>query len=337
MPDNNSSNTEERFLTDEDFLKIPGIYFDTASGILDTLGSDKEIAINGAKFIAKVGFGVGTAIDLTVNLSKDENSDDFYVVLSTIGKNIIKYKIGSALFKRSVIAAVSAGAASLLGLSTTPVWLTIATTVGVVVVTTYVTDKALNLLENELSDLKEFEFYSPTIYGKITQKEFMIQELEQNNQTIKDFCMRMYPKFARYIQTYNLNKIDINASNPMAYINKISYDKIEQNLTIQTQSEVDNIGEANEISQIITETTKVQTLTLNSHTYNIKSLSNLQIRNALDFIPKVSFLLSNILIKVGEELDLGDKGIYKVKSNDTLSTIAQRNGMITKDLLKLNT
>lgn len=31
MPDNNSSNVEERFLTDEDFLKIPGIYFDTAS------------------------------------------------------------------------------------------------------------------------------------------------------------------------------------------------------------------------------------------------------------------------------------------------------------------
>lgn len=113
-------------------------------------------------------------------------------------KNIIKYKIGSALFKRSVITAVSAGAASLLGLSTAPVWLTIATTVAVVV-TTYVTDKALNLLENELSDLKEFEFCSPTIYGKITQKEFMIQELEQNNQTTKDFCMKMYLKFARYI------------------------------------------------------------------------------------------------------------------------------------------
>nr|WP_314565526.1 hypothetical protein [uncultured Campylobacter sp.] len=86
MPDNNSSNAEEKFLTDADFLKIPGIYFDTSSGLLDTLGSDKEIATSGAKFIAKVGFGVGTAIDLTVNLSKDENNNDFYVVLSTIGK-----------------------------------------------------------------------------------------------------------------------------------------------------------------------------------------------------------------------------------------------------------
>ncbi|EET80787.1 LysM domain protein [Campylobacter showae RM3277] len=29
--------------------------------------------------------------------------------------------------------------------------------------------------------------------------------------------------------------------------------------------------------------------------------------------------------------------MYKVKSGDTLSTIAQRNGMVTKELLKLNT
>nr|WP_314127775.1 LysM peptidoglycan-binding domain-containing protein [uncultured Campylobacter sp.] len=40
---------------------------------------------------------------------------------------------------------------------------------------------------------------------------------------------------------------------------------------------------------------------------------------------------------MGEELDLGSKGMYKVKSGDTLSTIAQRNGMVTKELLKLNT
>ncbi|MDA3076041.1 hypothetical protein OFO12_01500 [Campylobacter sp. JMF_04 NA10] len=31
---NNSNNEEVRFLTDEDFLKIPGIYFDTASTLL---------------------------------------------------------------------------------------------------------------------------------------------------------------------------------------------------------------------------------------------------------------------------------------------------------------
>lgn len=80
----------------------------------------------------------------------------------------------------------------------------------------------------------------------------------------------------------------------------------------------------------------LEQITINSHTYNIKELSNLQILNALDYIPKVSFLLSNILIKVGEEIDLGSKGIYTIKSGDTLSEIAQDNGMVTKDLLKLN-
>ena len=81
----------------------------------------------------------------------------------------------------------------------------------------------------------------------------------------------------------------------------------------------------------------IKSVTLNSHTYNIRNLSNLEIRNAIDKIPPVSFLLSDILIRTGEELDLGSKGMYKVKSGDTLSTIAQRNGMVTKELLKLNT
>lgn len=121
VENNNSNNAEVRFLTDEDFLKIPGIYFDTASTLLRDFGTDKEIATKGANFVAKVGFGVGTAVDLTVNLSKDENSDNFYVALSTIGKDTIKYNLGKLALQRSVITAVSTGAASLLGLSTAPV------------------------------------------------------------------------------------------------------------------------------------------------------------------------------------------------------------------------
>ena len=207
MPDNNltaknnnSNNEEVRFLTDEDFLKIPGIYFDTVGSLIEKLGVG-EIAKNGAKFVAKVGFGVGTAIDLTVNLLKDENSDEFYVALSTIGKDTIKYNLGKLALKRSVITAISTGAASLLGLSTTPVWLSIVTTAGVVVATTYAADKVLDLLDNELSNLKdsvgEIELFSPTIYGTISQEEFIKQELKENG---KDFCIRLYPKYIRYFQ-----------------------------------------------------------------------------------------------------------------------------------------
>ena len=90
------------------------------------------------------------------------------------------------------------------------------------------------------------------------------------------------------------------------------------------------------IEDILKNRNEIKEVEVQGTTYNIKSLSNLQIRNALDFIPKVSFLLSNILIKVGEYLDLGEKGIYKIKSGDTLSVIAQKNGMVTKDLVRLN-
>ena len=91
-----------------------------------------------------------------------------------------------------------------------------------------------------------------------------------------------------------------------------------------------------EIIQAVIKHDEIQTLTINSQTYNIKELSNLELRNAIENIPQVSFLLSHILIKVGEYLDLGEKGIYKVKSGDTLSVIAQKNGMVTKDLVRLN-
>lgn len=91
-----------------------------------------------------------------------------------------------------------------------------------------------------------------------------------------------------------------------------------------------------EIIQAVIKHNEIQTLTINSQTYNIKELSNLELRNAIENIPQVSFLLSHILIKVGEYLDLGEKGIYKVKSGDTLSVIAQKNGMVTKDLVRLN-
>ena len=68
----------------------------------------------------------------------------------------------------------------------------------------------------------------------------------------------------------------------------------------------------------------IPTVTINSHTYDIRNLSNLEIRNTLNKIPQMSFLPSDILIRTGEELDLGSKGIYKVKSGDTLSTIAKK-------------
>lgn len=102
------------------------------------------------------------------------------------------------------------------------------------------------------------------------------------------------------------------------------------------KADISKQEEEKEIIQTVIKHDEIETLTINSQTYNIKELSNLELRNAIENIPQVSFLLSHILIKVGEYLDLGEKGIYKIKSGDTLSTIAQLNGMVTKDLVRLN-
>ena len=85
-------------------------------------------------------------------------------------------------------------------------------------------------------------------------------------------------------------------------------------------------------------TNLVDKVTHDGQTYDIKDLNNLELRNAIDGIDKVSFLLSNITIKVGEKLDLGSHGVYTVKGEDTLSMIAQNlnDGTVTKDLVALN-
>ena len=324
---------DERFLTDEDLLKIPGLFFSGTSSLIENVAKD-EI---GSKFIARVGFATGLVTDLTVNISK--NKDNIYeVILSTVTADTIKYKLGSFLTKR-ITGAIITGAATSLGLATAPVTLTIATTIGIAVVTTLFVDQAVDYFEKQLKDFakyadKQAELYTPTIYGKVSQKEFILKELESSN---GNFCKKIFPEYARYIQTRDWSKVDISTVSNSDFIQRITLEKNKNALAIKTASEVGSVKQATEIFEIINAMPNIPTVTLNSHTYDIRNLSNLEIRNAIDKIPKASFLLSNILIRTGEELDLGSKGIYKVKSGDTLSTIAQRNGMVTKELLKLNT
>jgi len=65
-------------------------------------------------------------------------------------------------------------------------------------------------------------------------------------------------------------------------------------------------------------------------------VNNLELRNAIDGIDEISFLLSWINIKTGEEIDLGSKGVYVVKQKEALSIIARDHGHTTKELVKLN-
>ena len=146
----------------------------------------------------------------------------------------------------------------------------------------------------------------------------------------------------------------------MSYYKNITFDKFmsdmselyNPNVTIPSTTEGIIIDTSNSTATVSANTQEAKETIINDvlnnktnfiskvihdgQTYNISNLNNLELRNAIDSIDKVSFLLSNITIYAGEEIDLGSKGTYKVKSGDTLSTIAQNNGYVTKDLVKLN-
>ena len=310
---------------------IPSIYFDAVAEFTKKLGNKKL-----GTYVGRVGLGTGTIVDIVINLAKDPDNPG-KVIASTVIANTTYYIAGSAV--SSITAALIGGVAAAFGLATAPVWMMIGGALVVVGATAYnstegkqfIYDFVYNsLVESE----KTMELFAPTIYGKISQKEFILKELESSN---GNFCKKIFPEYARYVQTRDWSKVDISTVSNSDFIQRITLEKNKNALAIKTASEVGSVKQATEIFEIINTIPNIPTVTLNSHTYDIRNLSNLEIRNAIDKIPQASFLLSNILIRTGEELDLGSKGIYKVKSGDTLSTIAQRNGMVTKDLLKLNT
>jgi Ca2+-binding RTX toxin-like protein len=114
---------------------------------------------------------------------------------------------------------------------------------------------------------------------------------------------------------------------------RISYNDTVKLAIVNTSSE----STKKKAVELITKKTQAEKIEINNVTFDITQTNNLTIVNALDDIPAVSILLTHINIQVGEKLDLGDKGIYTVKSGDTLSEIAEANGYVTKDLLKRNT
>jgi LysM repeat protein len=138
---------------------------------------------------------------------------------------------------------------------------------------------------------------------------------------------------------YELNAILANESKVELFGETTlrEYLKIDKSTNTATVSANTAQAEATIIQDVLaTKTNYVDKILHDGQTFDIRDLSNIQLRNAIDGIDKVSFLLSNILIKVGEKIDIGNGGVYTVKSGDTLSVIAQKNGYVTKDLVKLN-
>ncbi len=89
-------------------------------------------------------------------------------------------------------------------------------------------------------------------------------------------------------------------------------------IIIKTQDE-----EAQKVGiEAVVQYNNIKTLTLNNQTLDIATPTALQLRNALESISDYQFLLSNVLIKPDELLDMGEAGVITVKSGDTLSQLA---------------
>ena len=271
---------------------IPGVYFDASAGLVKKLG-DKQAG----KYIARIGTATGGVVDLTINLAQDPDNPG-KVIASTIVANTTYYISG--LVADALVETAIGTALATLGVATTPVWLTVAGVGVAVAATAYLGGMAKNFLYNTvyngINGIENFDFYSPEIVGTITKDEFIAQSASND----PNFCKNIFPDYLNYRQITTIK----SGSSTLADF--IKYD----NTTKEAEVKANTTKEEKELVQTIFDNTQAKTLTLNSQTYNIANLNNIELRNAIDSIDKVSFLLSNITIYAGEEIDLGSKGIY---------------------------
>ncbi|PHQ64674.1 MAG: hypothetical protein COB99_08360, partial [Sulfurimonas sp.] len=266
----------------------------------------------------------GKIVGLTIAVSSgvitgvfDKNMNPQHEYDNVIGTAVVGYVSGWAG------AWIGARAGATIGVSAGPVGAVVGAVLGAVAGGLWGDDiynngeKIVKVLADNLEH--DFEYLSPTIYGKVTQEQFIIQSLEND----PDFCKRAFPQYKDYRET-----VTVSSGNET-----ISYNSTLRDALIKTSAS----KEDDRIKDVMEETS-ADKIIINKRILNVLNLSSIELRNAIDGIDKVSFLLSNILIKVGEKIDIGNGGVYTVKTNDTLSTIAQNlnNGTVTKDLVKLN-
>ncbi|MDD3009480.1 MAG: LysM peptidoglycan-binding domain-containing protein [Arcobacter sp.] len=184
-------------------------------------------------------------------------------------------------------------------------------------------EKIVNALYHNLNE--NFEYQDSTIYGKVTQEEFILESVTND----PNFCKDIFPQYLNYRQI-----VDIKSGSTLA--ESVRYDNTTNEITISNSTSDNQNFYLNETLK----NNDIDKATINDIVYIKQDLTNqtsLQIRNLLTDINSVNILLSNVLIKIDEKLDLGEKGIYTVKSGDTFSQIANNNGFTTKELLEKNT
>ncbi|WP_198304472.1 LysM peptidoglycan-binding domain-containing protein [Arcobacter vandammei] len=300
---------------------IPSVYYGATSSLVS------KIDPFAGNLMGKVTLPGGTVISTTINLIKDPNNPGKVIASTTLATGITY--VAAGLLAEAAITEVLIGAAlASIGIVASPLVISIATLGGIAVLATVGGSSLQSLIYDGLALAEhqtEVVLMSPEVTGKITQEEFIVQSVTND----PNFCKDIYPKYLNYRQI-----VDIKSGSTLA--ESIKYDSstneiIISNSTLENQDYyIKETLKNNDIDKaIIDETIYVK--------QDLSSLSSLEIRNLLSDINSVNILLSNILIKVDERLDLGEKGIYTVKSGDTFSQIANNNGLTTKELLENNT
>nr|WP_314239361.1 hypothetical protein [uncultured Campylobacter sp.] len=165
--------------------------------------------------------------DLTINISKNKDGSIVYMIASTTTKDTIKY-YASYWATTTLAPAIVAGATLLLRTGVMATGLAVVGATSLFTIVSYGTDYLLNNLEEIINQFidhytnKEIELYTPTIYGKITKEEFILKELESSN---GNFCKKIFPEYARYVQTRDLSKVDISTVLNSDFIQRIALEK----------------------------------------------------------------------------------------------------------------
>jgi LysM repeat protein len=187
-----------------------------------------------------------------------------------------------------------------------------------------------------------YSYYQDEIDGMfIKLSSLLSRDLKQNVYITSDYyeSMANYSKNEVYLNVINDDKNHCIRTYD-SYLNGDLKDTVPQKVIFSVKdlllsfdnqtktSEIETLDEeiVKEITESILEKKDIKQISINNETYNIVKEGNLIVRNAIEHIPTVSFLLSNILIRANEILDVGEHGLYKVNSGDTMSEIAQSFG-----------
>jgi Ca2+-binding RTX toxin-like protein len=294
-------------LTGSDYISnINPIYYGTTGAVIENF-VDKSAG----NLVAKTTLSGGTVIAATINLTKDPNNPG-KIIASTVAASGITYAV-SASYGSAAIAiteVIIGSIAASMGVAVSPVVLTLSAIGAVAVGTTYAGNYLQGVIYDALQSFEDFEFFSPEIVGTATKEEFILQELSEHP---TDFCMQAFPKYARYRQITEIR------SGQGSLTEILRHDSSTGHATVKT----DNTDKIKELTDFIIKETNPQTLTLNDHTAKVLTSPDLlRLRNSLGAIDDYQFLLSDVLIKPGERLDMGSAGIITVQKDDTLSELA---------------